>query len=187
MFFYQQPDKATQEVIKAEAKAAKERGESPPRKPVMGGVNLSLSRKVERVVVHSHGRVLSLETGNMQPAIRELNACTMDLVAQWGLDPAQHRYYTPPRWLNASAISRWTGSDYSDVGPSQTDEGVFRIRVIVETDGRISECTVLRATAANSLKPRVCLRMQEARFEPALDAEGKPMRSFFATSLIYLQ
>ena len=148
------------------------------RVPIQPGINLSNSRKIGQIVVRSKKEVFVLETGNMQPAIRALNACTVDLLTSWGLDAGQHRYFTPPQLQNADIVYRRMTDDGRGEERSQTDQGVFEFRVIVEIDGSVSDCVQLNATNLNSLKPRLCTLMRSARFDPARDAEGKPMRSF---------
>lgn len=157
------------------------------RKAMQPGMSLNSSRKVDRIVVRGKKEVFVLETGNMQPAIRALNACTADLLTSWGLDAAQHRYYTPPRWVNYKQISDRMIDDNYGTDRGTEEQAVVEFRFIVETDGTVSDCVQINATAANSVRPPVCGRARMAKFEPALDAEGKPMRSFALGSFSYIE
>ncbi|WP_155800082.1 energy transducer TonB [Porphyrobacter sp. AAP82] len=156
------------------------------RAAIQSGISLNSSRKVERIVVRGQDKeVLVLETGNMQPAIRALNACTVDLIASWGLDPAQHRYYTPPRWVNFKQVRERMINDNFGTERGTEDQAVVEFRFIVETDGSVSDCVRINATSVNSVRPPVCSRARMARFEPALDANGQPMRSFIVSAFSY--
>lgn len=148
------------------------------------GINLSDSRKVERITLSNQDRVVVMETANMQNAFRALNACTLDLLEQLGLNPEQHRFFSSPRWLNEQDIARAIHREYARI--TSTQSAVFQMRVIVEPDGTVSDCALLEATKASALKPRAYNAMRKAQFEPALDAAGEPMRSFYSASISYV-
>ena len=65
------------------------------------------------------------------------------------------------------------------------ESGIFRLRVIVEADGKISDCVINNATITESLESPACREMRGANFEPALDKDGNPMRSFYTTQIVY--
>ena len=60
------------------------------------------------------------------------------------------------------------------------------MRVIVEADGSVSECFVENSTETERLESPACREMLKSEFEPARDAEGQPMRSFYASSISYV-
>jgi TonB family protein len=59
------------------------------------------------------------------------------------------------------------------------------MRVVVSTQGTVEDCVILKATNTDRLDSPACRAMLNARFEPALDAAGQPMRSFHAESIVY--
>ena len=60
------------------------------------------------------------------------------------------------------------------------------VPVIVEADGTVSNCHLEQNTIADSLNSPACqIAMAVAEMEPAEDANGKPLRSFYATTITY--
>lgn len=149
------------------------------------GVDIEEAAKIDRIVLRRGSRALSFETGNLGPIMEALNTCTFDLLNEWGLNPEQHRSYTAPRWTNQLSIVRRIMATYPRRAIIRGEQAIFRMRVIVEADGSVSECVIAAATETERLDSPACREMMEARFEPALDSEGNPMRSFYATSITY--
>ena len=149
------------------------------------GINVEQAAAVDRIVIERSGRVVSFETGNMGDAFKALNVCTSDLLESWGLDPAQHQSYVPPRWLNQDSVERGITASYPRQALLSGEQGIFRMRVIVEADGTVGECLVENATETERLESPACGEMRRAQFAPARDAAGQAMRSFYATSLTY--
>lgn len=156
------------------------------RAQTSAGIDLNEAGKVERIVLKRAGRVLSFETGNLGEAMAALNTCTRDLLNDWGLDPEQHRSYTPPRWTNQDAVVRRIQAVYPRTALRKGEQAIFRMRAIVETDGSVSKCTVEAATETERLDSPACSEMMRAKFDPALDANGDPMRTFYGTSITYV-
>lgn len=149
------------------------------------GINLDHAAAIDRIVLERRGRVLSFETGNMREPFEALNICTSDLLNDWGLDPERHKSYVPPRLTNEEAIKRRIGAAYPRQALQRGEQGIFRMRVIVEADGTVADCLIENATKTDQLDSPACQQMRKAQFEPARDSNGEPMRSFFATAISY--
>lgn len=114
-----------------------------------------------------------------------LNTCTQDMISDWGLDVAQHLAATRrPQWNNEMEIARRLQAQYPAAALRQGVQAILRLRVIVGVDGKVEKCQIDAATT-NELESPACREMENAEFEPALDAEGQPFRSYYATSIIY--
>lgn len=141
--------------------------------------------KIDRIVIERSGKVLAFETGNLKEAFAALNTCTEDLLDEWGLDTAAHRSFVPVKWLNESEIVRRIVRRYPVSALNRGEQANFSMRVIVDEGGNVADCQIDAATEADRLDSPACQEMQLARFEPAIDAAGKPMRSFYATTIRY--
>ncbi|HSM53211.1 MAG TPA: TonB family protein, partial [Erythrobacter sp.] len=127
-----------------------------------------------------------LETGNLGDPVAVLNSCTRGILKVWGLDPVEHDTLTRlPRWLNRPEIVRAIVARYPAKALRKGEQGIFRMRVTVEKDGSVSECDLDSATITESLQSPACKEMLKARFAPALDKDGQPMRSFRMANIIY--
>jgi len=152
----------------------------------IAGLDTVEGTKINRVIFRRPtGKPVSFETGNLEAAFRALNACTSDLLQEWGLDPAKHQSFTRANWLNQEQIVPAILESYPSKALSRGEQAIFRMRVIIEEDGGVSDCQISAATIAEGFGSPACAEMQAARFSPALDEEGNPMRSFFATTVSY--
>ena len=149
------------------------------------GIDLSRAAEVDRVVLTRGKRVLSFETGSMLPPFEVLNSCTTDLLRVWGLDPEAHKAYVKPEWLNTGLIADRIMESYPRKALRANEQAVFRMRVIVDEEGRVEDCFLQSSTVAERLESPACREMRKARLEPARDDKGRPMRSFFATTVTY--
>jgi TonB family protein len=149
------------------------------------GIDLDEADTIDRVVLRSGDDVLSFETENMRAAFQALNDCTSDLLRAWGLEPEKHSVYTPPNWQNERRIARRLQEAYPRAALVAGESGIFRLRVIIEKDGSISDCFIENSTAVESLNSPACDMMRRAKFEPARDRDGIAMRSFYATTITY--
>jgi len=64
--------------------------------------------------------------------------------------------------------------------------GTVGITVTVTPEGRATDCVVTQSSGHADLDHAACKELQEkARFEPALDAEGKPVSAQFSTKITF--
>lgn len=76
-----------------------------------------------------------------------------------------------PRAPLTSLVSR---DDYPQQARADRAQGTVRFRLVVETDGRVSRCTILRSSGSSILDSTTCRLMRSrARFVPARDASGR--------------
>ncbi|MEM7690033.1 MAG: TonB family protein [Pseudomonadota bacterium] len=168
------------------APSAAERASAPTPEHVSAGIDPRALANSDRVTFMSGKRVLSLETGNMMAPIEALNACTDDLINDWGLDPEKHRSYRPAKMRNLRAFTKSIQANYPRKALVKGQSGIVRMRVTVEADGSASDCALEKTTKAESLNSPACkTAMRFAKFDPALDRDGQPMRSFYATNITY--
>jgi TonB family protein len=149
------------------------------------GLDLAEAATIDRIVLRRGKLVLSFETGNMREPLAALNTCALDLLTQWGLDPAAHESHVPPVWKNGEEIVDRIQAVYPRSALRRGEQAIFRMRVVVETDGSVSDCLIEGSTVAENLQSPACKEMMRAKFEPARDAKGEPMRSFYATTVSY--
>lgn len=145
------------------------------------------ARQVEFVSMRQRGDEIRLLSGPLDEAFAVLDNCALDLIGTWGLDVAQHRTATRlPRWINKDAVVKRIVAVYPREALNSGEQGIMRMRVAVSEQGTVETCTIIKATTTEQLESPACRAMQGARFEPALDANGKPMRSYFAETIIYV-
>jgi TonB family protein len=149
-------------------------------------LDTAIAREVSAATFRQGDKMVELTTGPLDEAFKVLNLCANDLVASWGLDPEQVRTASQPvRWTNGQAITKKILDVYPSQAAREGEQAILRMRVIVNERGEMEECKLFESTVTDKLDSPVCRIMKGACFEPALDAQGKPMRSYYATSITY--
>lgn len=149
-------------------------------------LDIAAAEQVEFVSLRQRGTEVRLMTGPLDEAFAVLNSCALDLIGDWGLDIEKHRAATRlPRWTNPDAVVRKIVANYPRSALNDGEQGIMRMRVLVNEEGGVEDCIIISATTTDRLQSPACKAMLAARFEPALDAAGLPMRSYFAESIIY--
>jgi len=121
-----------------------------------------------------------LELGPMGKPMAALNTCTEELLTHWGLDLTRHQKRSkdvepvgsPGNWLRSS--------DYPREMIRGLKQGVVQFRLMVSAEGKPTSCHIQSSTKPDEFEDAVCKAlMKRASFSPALDADGKPMASYF--------
>lgn len=130
------------------------------------------------------GKAIRLETGSLGAPFKALRACTSDLVKSWGFEPdvqtklseAAHPTDNPGKWFQSDdypSSSLWSGHN-----------GLVAFRLNVDEAGKVDGCRVLYRTNPDDFADLTCkILMKRARMKPALDASGKPVRSFYVNKV----
>lgn len=165
------------------AGGGEQQSESPPAFVVDG----SKQGNEVRINPPGAGPDLVLQVGPMLKAVVSMQTCMDELLTHWGIDAVAHKTLQRlPKPLNNPG--RWmTTDDYPEGALRGGESAVVNFRVTVASDGRVSGCAIQRATRGPEFVKRTCeLIRQRARFEPALDATGKPIASYYVNAVQWL-
>ena len=130
---------------------------------------------------------ITLETGSLGEPMEALRKCNAELLGHWNIDVEKHRQLSrlaqpigdPHKWL--------TWMDYPPEMLDWGKRGFFRFRFTVEPSGIVSNCTLMQSIMPRQDAQATCEKLKSrARFEPALDADGKPIRSFWVRNARFL-
>ncbi len=125
-----------------------------------------------------------LALGSMAAPMQALRNCTTDLVQQWGLDPAEQASLSrkptpignPSEWLSWEDFP----SDMLDRGGTS----LVHFRLDIEETGGITGCHIQFRTNPDKFADQTCKMLRaRAKLEPALDQGGKPIKSYYVTSV----
>lgn len=148
--------------------------------------DMTAARSVQFVSLKQGKAEVRLMTGPLDQAFGVLDNCALDLIGTWGLDIEQHRTATRmARLIDRDAVVRKVVAAYPRDAANIGEQGLVRMRVTVTPEGTVSDCAVIKATETQRLESPACKVMQTARFEPALDAAGAPMRSYYTENITY--
>lgn len=129
---------------------------------------------------------VSLHVGSLEDAMQAMDTCMDDLVRQWGYDPAIQRGRisvpqpkgSPGRWL--------TSDDYPSKPLRNGLSGAVRFRLNVDETGVVDGCIIQQALSDPAFSEATCKSIKKrARFRPAIGVDGKPIRSFWGSSVLF--
>ncbi|NVD45023.1 energy transducer TonB [Qipengyuania atrilutea] len=175
------------DAIEVDAIVVDDRGGSAPGMPQLDG---EAAAGVSRLTISQHGRSdLVLSLGNMDKPVKALNACIEDLVKYWGFDPEeQRRVASPPEITNFRTVYREVTKTYPKDAIAEGRQADFYLRLNIDSTGKVSDCVLLNQTVTDGFEMAVdpCSTfMKSAKIKPALDVDGRPVRTFFTTRIVY--
>lgn len=142
---------------------------------------------IDSMLVEFRGKSLLLGLGRMQKVLGAMDACTDELLTHWGLDAvAQRTLRQPPKPL--SSPGNWLrGDDYPAEALAKGGNAIVRFRLTVDATGKVIGCAVPSATQGPEFAKITCSGISKrARFDPALDKDGKPIASYYVSSVRWM-
>jgi len=143
---------------------------SPQQEAAVTGLTVKIERK----------KLFRLDFGSLAKPMEQLRKCQTDLLKSWGFDPVVQTTLAKPARPASSPAVWLRDSDYPSEAIAMGQNGIVQFRLDVDADGRVSGCHVLARTSPDVFADTTCRAVtRRAKLEPALDANGKPVRSFF--------
>lgn len=128
----------------------------------------------------SGGKPYRLETGSLARPLEGMRACLADLIKSWGYDPAVQAALSRPLKPASNPHMWFRSNDWPMHAAMQRHNGLVQVRMDVDDTGMLTGCNVLRRTNPDEFADVTCeVLRKRARFVPALDAAGKPVKSFY--------
>jgi TonB family protein len=132
-------------------------------------------------------RPFRLEFGSLEKPLAQMRLCMDNLVKSWGYDPEEQAAALRPVSAITSPGSWLSGGDYPMNAVMQGHNGVVQFRLDVDAEGKVAGCFILSRTSPDDFADITCRAMtRRARLQPALDAKGKPMRSYYVNKVVWL-
>lgn len=144
--------------------------------------------KVEWIEIAAGGKPrLRLQTGPMGDLFQALNSCSEELLLHWGIDVERHRSLSRKATPTQSP-GKWIASkDYPSGGLAKGEQALIYFRLMIDENGDPESCHIQQSGYSEAFDRAVCgSLMRNARFEPALDSEGMPVKSYFRSSVLFL-
>lgn len=127
---------------------------------------------------------LRLEIGPMDKPLAALRDCSWDAVRSWGLDVEQQK--TLSRKPIPNEGDWFAPTDYPTSMLRSGDQGIVNFRLLVDRAGKPTICKIQVSTRPKAFDDAVCNAvMRRARFQPALDAHGNPVPSYWRQTVVF--
>jgi TonB family protein len=142
---------------------------------------MAQARTASSVTLHIEGApdfAFSLEA--IPDLLSGLENCIADLKDYWNMDGEKDGRIA--RAAQGDLRGLFSASDYPQQAVVRRQQGDTRFLLLVDEKGKVAACQVLLASGVPVLDAMGCAKIQdEARFKPALDRDGKPVRSTVVT------
>ncbi len=150
--------------------------------------NMPLEAAIDKIGITASNKSLILETGPIAPAMEAVRKCMDGVVKAWGLDPTvQSNLSRRLKPLNKSEVNALVAA--KDPPPEvRALGGIARVhmRVMVDATGTPVDCKTWPTDLVPDFKVSACeIMLKNARYVPALDADGVAVPSYFVTTLVY--
>lgn len=136
------------------------------------------------LVEHAYIGRLYLQTGPLEKPFAAFSECVDELMTHWGIDVEKHKNLSkkvkpvgsPGRWVNYR--------DYPLRMLRQRQQGIVQFRLSVNANGEATQCHIQQSTRPQEFDDAVCTSlMKRAAFEPARDADGNAIASFWRNTV----
>ena len=129
---------------------------------------------------------IRIETGSLRAPVQALQACADDLLLVWGLDYEAHKSMTRRAAPSEPAYEWLSGNTFGFQDFPLLAGGNNVVRVMVNAEGKPTDCAVHWPTLAERKNAAICEGiMENGDFEPALDANGNAMASYWMVDPIF--
>ena len=130
---------------------------------------------------------ISLELGSMLAPKVALDACLSELITRWGIDAEAHQTLSREvKILNLKKLTYAFSRNYPREMIIAEQSGIVQYRLMVDERGKPSACHLQLASNHREFEKVSCkLLMNVARFDPALDKDGKPIASYWINAIIF--
>lgn len=153
----------------------------------IGDVLSETEKAVTHIALEWAGKTVTLLTGAMDKPFAAMRECTRDLVSTWGLDPKQQANLSRRPQPRSDPASWLRSRDYPRGALNSGKQSLVNLRLSIGADGQVTDCKIQRSYSGEEFDERTCSLLRErAEFEPALDAQGNPVASYFATTVTYV-
>ena len=138
---------------------------------------LSQSQSIEW---HIKDNVTELSTGPMAEVMKVMANCRSDLRNYWNIGPAK----SDALWAEAEPVrplvTYFNSEDYPAQALDQGEDGTTSVVLLVDEKGVIQDCMIDGTSGIATIDAMTCIVIRKrAKFEPAVDREGKPAKGAF--------
>ena len=136
---------------------------------------------VDFITLKTHrANTIILKTKTMKGAFAALRKCTDSLVNSWGFDVEEQKnrmrgavpLSNPVRWIRPE--------DYPVQQLRNGKVAIIQFRLDVDEHGKTTNCIIQRSIGDDAFDKTVCRNiMKRAKFQPALDKNNKPIKSYW--------
>lgn len=138
------------------------------------------------VTLYPGARSVRLATGSMGKPLAAMRDCTQELMTHWGIDVEAHRHLSRRAEALSSPGTWMSSNDFPRAALFAGERALVFFRLGIDTNGKIDGCHIQHSTGREEFEAAVCKAIsRNGEFSPALDAAGKPIASYWISSVAF--
>lgn len=148
------------------------------RKPVESFGDPAAEARVRKIgFIDGFEQEFVLETGSLGAPMQALKQCNAELVTHWDIDVPGHEGMSRVAWPVRPAYPWLRARDF----PREMRKPTLIVyQLIVDTEGKVAGCHIAGTDEESEFARIACEKLRETvHFDPALGADGRPVRSYF--------
>jgi TonB family protein len=152
----------------------------------MPSAEFALVRQGTILSVRSQGLNETFALSQMEPLMKVIENCVADLRRVFNIPSAGSEPAALRTRAKANLAKYFSDQDYPAVAVRNDQSGRVRFALLIQEDGRVSDCTIVETSGVPSLDSQACSMLKaRARFEPATGHDGKPAKDAVVGSIVW--
>jgi TonB family protein len=140
--------------------------------------------KARTIAFHGADIDYAFAVPDLDKVIAALATCNEDLREHWNMTEAGKAAIKTPGRPITRMRDIISYEDYPSQAVREEDTGTAAVLLLVDETGKVADCLLKKTSGNASLDAMTCIAfIKRARFKPALDAAGKPMKTTFYQSV----
>ncbi|MCH8615751.1 energy transducer TonB [Sphingomonas sp. SM33] len=120
------------------------------------------------------------------PLLKLVDECVTDLKKYWNVSEPGEKSPRLKEGAKGDLRDVFSSADYPWDALRFNEEGVTHIVALIDEKGAVADCTLINTSGAASLDGQACAIVSErAKFQPAIDLEGKPARDGLSQRIVW--
>jgi len=134
----------------------------------------------------SFGDEITLRTGEMHAPMEAMRECMDDLLTRWGIDAEAHGSLSRPVLpRNYNRLARRVMQNYPSSMLRAGNNARLQVRLAISAEGDVTGCHLQMPIEYDDFREDACYALERASFDPALDADGNPVASYWTNTISY--
>jgi TonB family protein len=126
------------------------------------------------------GMSANIALTNMPELMKGMDDCNADLKRYWNIENPEKQNVAVE--VKGDVRNVFRSTDYPQEAMKNRQEGRVQFLLLINEQGKVAGCNVVEASGIPALDGMGCqVIVERAKFQPALDKQGKPIRSAYVT------